>query len=164
MISELHDKFARAKGIIFTDYKGLTVQEISELRRRLRSAYLEYRVVKNTLAIKASDGTQVETTKETIAGPVGIALGYEEPVSLAKRILEFAKTNDKLKIKGAIIEGKTCEIADIKALAALPSRETLLSTLIGTMQSPVSKLAAVLNATVVQFAYAMEALKRKRES
>ena len=90
MISELHDKFARAKGIIFTDYKGLTVQEISELRRKLRSAYLEYRVVKNTLAIKASDGTQVETAKETIAGPVGIALGYEETVSLAKRILEFA--------------------------------------------------------------------------
>ena len=164
MISELHDKFVRAKGIIFTNYKGLTVQEMSELRRQLRNACVEYKVVKNTLAKKASDGTPVETTKDFITGPVGIALSYEEPVSLAKRVLGFAKKSEKLKIKGAIIEGKTCELADIKALSELPSRETLLSVLIGTMQSPMSTLAAALHATVVQFVYAMEALKRKHET
>jgi len=118
--------------------------------------------VKNTLAKKASDGTRMEVMKDAFTGPVGIAVGYDEPVSLTKRVLEFVKSNEKLKIKGGIIEGKACKIEDIKAISELPSRETLLSMLIGTMQSPLSKLASALNATVVQFAYAMEALKNKK--
>ncbi len=164
MVTELHDKFERATGLIFTDYKGLTVEEIYQLRRQLRGASLEYKVVKNTLAKRASDGTPVEVVKEAFTGPVGIAIGYDEPVSLAKKVLEFVKSNEKLKIKGGIIEGKSCKVEDIKAISELPSREVLLATLIGAMQSPLSKLAAALNATVTQFAYAMEALKNKREA
>ncbi len=163
MVTELHDKFVRATGLIFTDYKGLTVEEIYQLRKQLRGASLEYKVVKNTLAKRASDGTPVEVVKEAFTGPVGIAIGYDEPVSLAKKVLEFVKSNEKLKIKGGIIEGKPCKVEDIKAISELPSREVLLAMLIGAMQSPLSKLAAALNATVTQFAYAMEALKRSRE-
>jgi ribosomal protein L10 len=137
---------------------------MSELRTKLRDASLEYRVVKNTLARKASDGTPVESSKETFAGPVGIAIGYDEPVALTKKVLEFAKFNEKLKITGGIIEGKACEAADIKAISVLPSRDTLLAMFIGTMQSPLSKLAAALHATVAQFVYAMDTLKRNRET
>ncbi len=164
MVTELHDKFERATGLIFTDYKGLTVEEIYQLRRQLRGASLEYKVVKNTLAKRASDGTPVEVVKEAFTGPVGIAIGYDEPVSLAKKVLEFVKSNEKLKIKGGIIEGKSCKVEDIKAISELPSREVLLAGLIGAMQSPLSKLAAALNATLTQFAYAMEALKNKHEA
>jgi len=149
---------------VFTDYKGLTVQEISELRRRFKNDSLEYQVVKNTLAKKASEETSLALYKDVFTGPVGVAFGYTEPIVLAKKVLEFAKDNEKFKIKGGIIEGKVCKVEDIKAIAELPSRETLLAMFIGTMQSPLSKLAAVLNATIVQFIYAMEALKRKREA
>ncbi|OGP65484.1 MAG: 50S ribosomal protein L10 [Deltaproteobacteria bacterium RBG_16_42_7] len=162
VVTELHDKFARATGIIFTDFKGLTVEEISQLRRQLRGSSLEYKVVKNTLAKKASDGTIMEVVKDAFTGPVGIAIGYDEPVSLTKRVLEFIKSNEKLKLKGGIIEGKTCKIEDIKAISELPSKEVLLAMLIGAMQSPLNKLATALNATVTHFAYAMEALKNKK--
>jgi len=135
---------------------------MSELRRQIRNASLEYKVVKNTLAKKASEGTPVETKKDAFAGPVGIALSYGEPVSLAKTVLEFARSNEKLKVRGGIIEGKACEIADIKAISGLPPRDVLLSMLVGTMQSPAAKLAAALNATLARFVYAMEALKRRR--
>jgi ribosomal protein L10 len=137
---------------------------MSELRRQLREASLEYRVVKNTLARRASDGTSAEIAKETFEGPVGIAIGYDEPVSLAKKVLAFAKSNEKLNVKGGIIEGKMCKTADINTISKLPSRETLLSMFIGTMQSPLSMLAAGMNATLARFVYAMGALKSKREA
>ncbi len=152
----------KAAGVIFTDYKGLTVQEISEFRKQLRDVSFEYRVVKNTLAKRASEGTQVKTAEEMFTGPVGLAISYEDPALLAKKVLEFVKTNEKLKIKGGIIEGKSCKTQDIEAISKLPSRETLLAVLIGTMQSPLSKLASALNATLAQFAYAMEAVKNKK--
>lgn len=164
MVSELRDKFVKATGIIFTDYKGLTVQEISALRKQLRDVSLEYKVVKNTLARRASEGTLVEAAKDTFTGPVGIAISYTDSALLAKKVLEFTKGNKKLKIKCGIIDGKTCETEDIKAISELPSRETLLAILIGTMQSPLNKLASALNATLAQFVFAMDALKQKRES
>jgi ribosomal protein L10 len=135
---------------------------MSQLRAQLRSASLEYKVVKNTLAKRASVGTPVEKEKETFIGPVGIAISYDEPVSLAKKVLEFAKSNEKLRIKGGIIEGKVCKIDEIKALSELPSRDALLSMFIGALQSPLHQLAWALNATISRFIYAMEALKQKR--
>ena len=120
--------------------------------------------MKNTLAKRASEGTPVEAAKDTFTGPVGVAISYEDPALLAKKVLEFVKSNEKLKIKYGIIEGKTCEIEDIKAISELPSRETLLSMFVGTMQSPLSKFAAALNATLAQFVYVMEALKNKKSN
>ncbi len=118
--------------------------------------------MKNTLAKRASEGTPVEAAKDTFRGPVGVAISYKDPALLAKKVLEFVKANEKLKIKGGIIEGKACETKDIKAISELPSRETLLAMFIGAMQSPLSKLVAVLNVTLVQFVYAMESLKNKK--
>lgn len=118
--------------------------------------------MKNTLAKRASEGTPVEAAKDTFRGPVGVAISYKDPALLAKKVLEFVKANEKLKIKGGIIEGKVCETKDIKAISELPSRETLLAMFIGAMQSPLSKLVAVLNVTLVQFVYAMESLKNKK--
>ncbi len=162
VVSELQDKFQRAKGIVFTDYRGLNVEEITGLRNDLRSAELEYRVVKNSLARRAAEGTPVDSAKDIFSGPVGLAIGYDDPLLLVKKILEFSKANEKLEIKGGLVEGGVCSVEQLKAISALPPREVQLAMLIGAMQSPLSKFAGLLNATVTRFAYALEALKEKR--
>ncbi len=162
IISELQDKFGKAKGIVFTDYRGLNVEEITGLRNSLRSAAVEYKVVKNTLAKRAAEGTPVEVAKDIFSGPIGIAVGYDDPVLVVKKVLEFSKSNNKLEIKGGVVEGSICTPEQIKAISELPPREVLLAMLVGAMQSPLSKLAGLLNSTLTQFMYAMEALKNKK--
>jgi len=162
IVSELQDKFQRAKGVVFTDYRGLTVEEITGLRNNLRSAALEYKVVKNTLAKIAAEGTPVSTAKDNFIGPVGIAIGFDDPVLLVKKVLEFNKTNDKLQITGGIIEGGVCTFDALKRISELPPREVQLSMLAGVLQAPAGKLARLLNATLARFVYAMEALKQKK--
>jgi len=93
-----------------------------------------------------------------------VAIGYDDPVLLAKKVLEFSKSNDKLGIKGGTIEGELCNFEELKIISDLPSREIQLSMLANAMQSPLSKLAALMNATLSQFVYAMESLKQKREA
>ena len=162
IISELHGKFEKAKGVVFTDYRGLDVEELTGLRDGLRSAELEYKVVKNTLAKRAAAGTSIEVAQDILSGPIGMAFGYDDPVLLVKKVLEFNKSNDKLEIKGAVVEGAVCDLDQIKTIASLPSREVQLSMLVGAMQAPATKLAGLLNSTVTQFAYAMEALKNTK--
>ncbi|GAB4544066.1 MAG: 50S ribosomal protein L10 [Thermodesulfovibrionia bacterium] len=163
VVSELNERFGRAKGVILTDYKGLTVKEISELRRNLRGADLEFKVVKNTLAKRAAEGTPIERANDLFTGTIGVAIGYDDPVLLAKKVVEFSKLNEKLKIKGGVIEGGLCGPEDVKTISELPARGTLLSMLVGAMQAPMSRLASLLNATVARFIYAMNALKQQRE-
>ncbi len=163
VVSELHEKFEKAKGIIFTDYRGLNVEELTGLRNSLRESALEYKVVKNTLAKRASEGTPIESAKDIMIGPVGMAVGYDDPVLVVKKVLEFSKSNEKLKITGGVVEGGFCTPDQMKAISELPPREIQLSMLIGAMQSPLSKFAGLLNATVTQFAYALGALKNKKD-
>ena len=160
VITELKNGFDRAKAIILTDYRGLTVAEFSELRRLLRDGGFEYRVVKNTLAKIASQDMPV--SKEFFKGPVGIAISYDNPVLIAKKTLEYSKKNEKLKVSSGIFEGRFYELDDIRAIAELPPRKVLLSMFAGMLQAPLSKLASALNATVSGFAYVMEALKQQK--
>ena len=162
VVKELQDKFEKAKGVVFTDYRGLNVEDITGLRDSLRDAALEYKVVKNTLARRAAEGTPVDAAKDVFTGPIGIAIGFDDPVLLVKKVLEFSKSNDKLEIKGGVVEGGVCTLEQIKSIAELPPREVQLAMLVGAMQSPLSKLAGLLNSTLAQFAYALEALKNKK--
>jgi large subunit ribosomal protein L10 len=162
VVSELQDKFTRAKGIVFTDYRGLNVEEISGLRNSLRESALEYRVVKNTLAIIAAEGTSVDKAKDILAGPIGIAVGYDDPVLVVKKVLEFNKSNDKLEIKGGVVEGSVCSPDELKSISKLPPKDVQLAILAGAMQAPATKLAGLLSATLTRFAYAVEALKNKK--
>ncbi len=164
VIEELKEKFSEAKAVILTDYKGMTVAELSDLRRLLRGGGIDYRVVKNTLARLASEDTPISAAKDVFKGPVGIALGYQDPVMTAKKVLEFSRKNEKLKLSGGVIEGKLYTANEVKTIADLPPREALLSMLAGAFQAPLSKMAAALSATVSSFAYAMNALKTKREA
>lgn len=164
VIEELKERFSEAKAVILTDYKGMTVAELSELRKLLRGGGVDYRVVKNTLARVASLDTPLSVAKDAFKGPVAVAIGYKDPVMTAKKVLEFSKKNEKLKLSGGVIEGKLYTALEVKAIAALPPREALLSMLAGAFQAPTSKLAAALSATVSSFAYALTALKTKREA
>lgn len=164
LITDLKDSFSKARAVVLTDYKGMTVAELTQLRTLLRGSSLDYRIVKNTLAKIASRDTDVSAATELFKGPVGIAIGYDDPVLVLKRVLEFARTNEKLRVKGAVVEGKLCEPGEVKEIAELPSREVLLSMTAGALQAPMSKMAGLLAATVNKFAYALEAVKSKKPS
>jgi large subunit ribosomal protein L10 len=148
--------------VVFTDYKGMTVAELTELRRLLKKSSLDYSVVKNTLARIAAKDTGVAAAENVFKGPVGIAIGYDDPVLVVKKVLEFTKTNEKIRVKGAVVEGRLCEPAEVKEIADLPSREVMLSILAGAFQAPLSKMARALSATVSGFAYAVQALQNKK--
>ncbi len=148
--------------MVLTDYKGLTVAELFELRRLLRGAGIEYKVVKNTLARAASAKTSLSVISDLLKGPVGIAIGYADPAQVAKKVIEYSKKNNKLKVNGGVVEGRLCNAEDIKSIAALPPREILLSMLAGVFNAPLSKMAGALSATVSSFAYAVNALKDKK--
>jgi len=150
--------------VVLTDYKGLTVAELFELRRLLRGAGIDYKVVKNTLAKAASAETNVSAIGGSLKGPVGLAIGYADPVQVAKKVLEYSKKNNKLKVNGGVVEGKLCNAEDIKSIAALPPKEILLSMLAGVFNAPLSKMAGALSATVSSFAYAVKALETKKSN
>jgi large subunit ribosomal protein L10 len=161
-IEELHQAFISHVGIVFTEYQGLNAAEMAALRRLLSEASLKYRVVKNTLAIKAAEKTRVAACVDYFRGPVGLAMSENDPVNLAKKMLAYTKENEKLKIKGAVVEGKICNYQELEQLSTLPPKEVLLSTLLGAIQAPASKFASLLNATISRFLYALEALKTKK--
>lgn len=150
--------------MVFTEYKGLNVAEMAALRLALKQVGAEYKVVKNTLVRLASKGTPVEAAEKSFVGPTGIAFGPEDPVATAKKVLEFAEKNDKLRLKSGIIEGKFCSVDDLKALSRLPTRDVLLSMLAGALQAPLGKLAGALSATVARFGHALGALKQAKGS
>ena len=164
LISELNAKFASAKAAILTEYKGLTVAEITELRNELRKSQLEYKVIKNTLAIRAAAGTSAESLTAYLEGPTGIVLGFGDPVAPAKAIIDFAKKRDKLKVKVGLIEGQVANLDQLKAIANLPSRNELLSRMAAGFQAPASQMARLLSATVARFGYALTALRDKKEA
>ena len=161
-VADLKAKFEKAAGLVLTEYKGMTVEEMTSLRDDLRSKGIEYKVVKNTLARIASQGTSIEAAKDEFKGPIGIAVGYDDAAVVAKAVLDFSKDNEKLKVMSGVIDGNYYGEADIKAVAKLPSRDVLLGTIAGTMNAPATKMVRLLNATVVQFAYALSALKEKK--
>jgi ribosomal protein L10 len=140
----------------------LTVAELSDLRELLREGNFEYKVVKNTLAKIASEGTDVFAAKDSFKGPVGIAISYDDPVLTVKKILEYSKKNDKLKVGVGLVEGSVCSSDELKAVADLPPKAVLLSIMAGVFQAPLSKLARLFDATVSSTAYALVALKNKK--
>lgn len=157
VINELHEKFTRARAVVLTGYSGIDVEQITDLRSKLRQVKVEYRVVKNTLARRAAEGTDLAGLKDHFVGPIGIALGYDDPVAPAKVLQEFSKTQQKLELKVGMLDGKMLKQADIKALASLPSLDVLRGMLIGLLQAPASRIARVLQAPAGQVARVLKA-------
>jgi len=135
IVEDLKEKFATTKVVIVTDYKGLNVAQMTELRRKLSEAKVEYKVVKNTLLKRASEGTDAMLLADVFKGPSGIALSFDDPVAPAKVLTQFAKDNDKLEIKAGVMGGKLMDLNAITALSKLPSREELLAQVLSAMNA-----------------------------
>lgn len=164
IVKDLREKFVRSKVVIVTDYKGLDVAAINDLRRKLREFEVEYKVVKNSLLIRASEETDVALIKDCFKGPSAIALSYEDPISAAKVLTKFADEHDKLEIKTGVLEGKVLDINAIKAMSILPSREVLLGQLLSAINGVPTNFVRVLNAIPVQFLNVLQAVKEQKEA
>jgi len=145
-VLEIKEKMEKAQGIVFTKYQGLTVEEDTELRKNLRNAGVEYKVYKNTLTILAAKELGFDSATSMLEGPLSVAFGYEDPATPAKVLNDFAKTHKKMELMGGIIQGEMFDEAKIKQLATIPSREVLISKLLGSFKAPLSNLAYMLNA------------------
>ncbi|MCH7323563.1 50S ribosomal protein L10 [Solibacillus sp. MA9] len=149
-VGEIADKFKAAASVVVVDYRGLTVGQVTELRKQLREAGVEFKVYKNTLTRRAAEAAGLEGINEFLTGPNAIAFSNEDVVAPAKIINEFAKKNEALEIKAGIIEGTVASVEDVKALAELPSREGLLSMLLSVLQAPVRNFALATKAVAEQ--------------
>jgi large subunit ribosomal protein L10 len=164
IVGELHEKFANAAVVILTDYKGLDVTTMNQLRKKLREAEVEYQVVKNSLMVRASEETGVALIKESFKGPSAIALGYNDPVAPAKVLTDFAKENDKLEIKVGVMQDKVLDLDSIKALSSLPSREQLLGQVLSAMNGVPTALVRALNDVPCRLLNVLNAIKEQKEA
>ncbi len=161
----LTEKLKKTKVAVLTDYRGLTVSQMQDLRSRLRGGNVEYRVIKNTLARRAAEAAGVPALESELKGPIAIAFGYDELGVPAKLINEFIRaTRLKLEVVGGLVEGRVFNRDQIKQLADLPSREVLLAQLLGTLQSPVAQLVGIMQTPVQQLIGVLNAYKEKVEA
>ena len=162
LVSELTDKLKGASAVYYTDFTGLNVKRMTDLRRRFRKAGVEYVVIKNTLALRAVNESGL--AGERLRGPTGLVVG-PDPVAAAKVLTDFARENDQRPdIKGGLLDGRQIGVDQVKALANLPSREQLLAELAGGLQAPLAGFVGALNGVLYMFAGALEALRTQRES
>jgi large subunit ribosomal protein L10 len=145
-LQELERAFKGTESAILVDYKGLKVPEVTELRRQVRRAKADYKVVKNTLARRALKGTAFETLSEHFVGTTAVAYAGDDPVALAKVLTTFAKTAPALKIKAAVVQGRQIKPAEVGELAALPGKPELYGKLLYVLQAPMIQLVSVLSA------------------
>ncbi len=162
-VEMLHDEFTDIQSSVLLDYKGLNVQEITELRAKLREVDIDFRVVKNTLSIIAAKGTDMELVKDYFKGPTAITISKVDPVAGIKVLDDFIKQNPKLSYKAAVVEGAFVDKDDIAKFANLPSRDVLLGRLLATMQAPVSGLARVLAGNITGLMNVLNGIKDAKE-
>jgi large subunit ribosomal protein L10 len=161
LVSELAQKLRGASALYFTDFTGLNVKRMTDLRRRLRKSGVEYVVIKNTLALRAVSESGL--VSEPLKGPTGLVLA-RDPVTAAKVLADFAKENEaRPSVKGGLLDGRTLDSAQVKQLATMPSREQMLAELGAGLQAPMAAFVGALNGLLYMFAGALEALRAQRE-
>ncbi|MFJ8259705.1 50S ribosomal protein L10 [Peribacillus asahii] len=150
IVVEIADKFKASQTAVVVDYRGLTVSEVTELRKQLREAGIDFKVYKNSLTRRAAEVAEIADLNESLTGPNAIAFSTEDVVAPAKILNDFAKKHEALEIKAGVIEGNVATAEEIKALAELPSREGLLSMLLSVLQAPIRNLALAAKAVADQ--------------
>jgi len=163
-IDALTAKLAAARAIYVTDYQGLTVRSVTDLRRRLRKAGVEYVVVKNTLALRALKAASVAGLDPHVIGPTAFALTSADAAAAAKVLTDFAKEFEKPALKAAIVDGRAVTPEQVKRMAQLPPRDVLLGELAGTLQAPLAGFVGALTGLLSTFVGAVEALRTQRET
>lgn len=145
IIDEIKDKLERAESAVVIDYMGITVEQADAMRKKLREANVDYTVYKNTLAKRAIAGTKYEGLADVLAGPSAIAISYDDATAPARVLDEVIKEYEKMEFKAGVIEGEFYDAEGVKAIAKVPSREVLISKFMGSIQSPITNFARVLN-------------------
>jgi len=145
-VNEIAEKLRGSATTVVADYRGLNVTQVTELRKQLREAGVEFQVLKNSLVRRATAEAELSELDEVLTGPTAIAFSREDAVAPAKILADFAKKNEALEIKGGVVEGRVVDVNQIKELAALPSREGLLSMLLSVLQAPVRNFALAVKA------------------
>ncbi len=164
IISDLSKKIEGYKAVVLTHYRGLNVEQINRLRKRLREEKVDYHVIKNTLMRLASKGTDLEKLNDYFEGPTAIAISYGDPILLAKVLSEFTKTQPSLEIKVGLIEGRVSPPEEVKALAAMPSREVLLAQILGGIQMSGGQVVGVILSILQQMLGVIQARAHQLES
>jgi large subunit ribosomal protein L10 len=165
IVEQLSEKLLGANAFYLTDFTGLNVKSITDLRRRLRQAGIEYLVVKNTLAERALEGSDLPDIAEFFRGPTALVIGREDPVTPAKVLADFAKEHDnKPTVKAGVVERKAITAEQVDALAKLPPREVLLAQLAGVLEAPMAQLAWMMQAKLYEMAGLLDALRSSREA
>jgi len=163
VVEEVVAKVAKAQSIIVAEYRGLDVASVTELRKKARESGVYLRVLKNTLARRAIAGTPFEGLSDQLAGPLMYGIS-NDPVGAAKVMADFAKTNDKLVLKAGSLPNSVLNQDGVKALASMPSREELLSKLLGTMQAPIATFVRTLNEVPTKFVRGLAAVRDQKEA
>jgi large subunit ribosomal protein L10 len=163
LVADLHEKLKEAKAAILTDFTGLNVEQITQLRRTLKKNAVEYKVVKNTLLRRASQDTDIELLAEHFVGPIAIALAYKDPVAPAKILLEFSKVQPALEIKAGMVAGTVMTLKDIKALASLPGKEVLLAMFLSLLKIVPTRFVQTLNNPIQRLVLVLDGVKRAKE-
>jgi len=151
IVKELTDSIERQKSVVFIDYAGTSVKDLTELRKGLRQSGNELKIAKKTLIDFAFAEKKVDVKVRNLGGQLGVVFGFEDQISPSKNVYEFSKTHETIKMVGGILEGKYYGLVEMTSIAQLPSREQLLGGLVGTLNAPVSSFARVLSGTMSQF-------------
>lgn len=164
VVEEIKEKIGNSQAVVLVDYRGLNVEEVTELRKKYREAGVDYKVYKNTLMRFAFKDAGLEDFNEFLTGPNGIAFSFEDPVSPAKITSEFAKDHKNLEIKAGIVDGMIIGLDQIKDLAELPSREVLVAQVLGGLNAPITGFVNVLQGNMRNLVYALNAVREKQEA
>jgi large subunit ribosomal protein L10 len=165
VVTEVHEKLARAKAVFLADFRGMTVEKATTLRNDLRLAAVEYKVVKNTLLEIASADTDAVALASHFNGPTAIAITYTDPVAAAKVLAKYAKEQQAaFRLKAGLLSGKMITVAEIQALAELPSREVLIAKMLGSMNAPATNFVGVLAAVPGTFVRALDAIRQQKQN
>jgi large subunit ribosomal protein L10 len=163
VVADLHNRFKEAKAAILTDFTGLNVEQITQLRRKLKENAVDYTVVKNTLLRRASQDTEIALLTEYFVGPIAIALAYEDPLAPAKILMEFSKAQPALEIKGGMVTGAVITPKDIQRLASLPSREVLLAKFVWLLKAVPTRLVQTLNNPIQNLVSILDNVKKAKQ-
>jgi large subunit ribosomal protein L10 len=162
-VKKIEEKLRNSPSVVFTEYRGLDVYEMQELRKRLRENNVDYKVIKNTLARIAAGNLQLEELNEFLDGPTAVATAAEDLVAPARVLFDFSREHEALQLKGGILEGEIIGAERVKVLATLPTREILLAQLLGNLNSPIVGLMNVLNGPIRSLAVALSAIADQKE-
>ena len=162
VVAEIREKLGRAQSVVLIDYRGLTVEEVTDLRNQFRKAGVEYAVLKNTMLTLAARDLGIRGLEDYLKGPTAVAFGYQDPVAPAKIITEYLKKNKKISVKCGMVDRKVVDQAGVTALAELPPREVLIAKLMGSMNAPISGFVGVLSGVLRKFVYAVEAVRKQK--